>query len=135
MKGNIVMNKREKKIMEYLWNSEQALTIKQIEEFFKDEDITRTTIFKAVQSLFNKGYVRVGGLEKSVKSYARQVEPAITREEYAALLLNDEGIRIESIGDVIAAMIGNSKKTDLKKERQIIEELEKIISDIKGRQE
>ena len=55
---NYIMNKREEKLMSILWNSEKPLTVADIETLSDDEHLGRATVFKAVQSLLEKGFIR-----------------------------------------------------------------------------
>ena len=135
MKEQRLMNKRERKIMDLLWSAQASMTVIQIEEAFSEEHLTRATVFKAVQSLMDKGYVQIGGVERNQKSYARKVEPAISREEYAAIMLSEEGIDHSSLGNVVFAMLGNSKKQSKKNKEQVIKEVERIISEIRQKGE
>lgn len=131
----MVMDKREQRIMQILWEQEagRALGVADFEEIGKGEKLSRPSIFKALQSLTDKGYIGVAGLEQVGTVYARKYEPLITREEYAAILLADSGIRSSSLGSLALAMIGNDRddKPDEEKDAELIRELEQVIERIK----
>ena len=127
-----IMNKREEKLMNYLWESDEPRTVTEIEQMFSGEKLSRATVFKAVQSLTEKGLIRVGGVERTAKTYARRVEPAVTREEYAAILLSEKGIDKGSLKNLVLAMLGAADGEEDSDER-VIKELEGIISEIRGR--
>ena len=123
--------------MQLLWgqNGETALSVADFERLFAGEKISRPTIFKALQSLTKKGYVSVAGLEPAGTVYARKYEPAITKEEYAAIVLSKSGIGTASLGSLALAMLGNEKdvKYDREKDAELIRELEEIIERIRRR--
>lgn len=129
-----LMDKRERRIMQFLWdNEEKALGVPELEELGKGEKLSRPSIFKALQSLLDKGYISVAGKEQIGTVYARQYTPAITREEYAVVMLEDAGVSSSSLGSLALAMIGNERsgKKNAKKDEKLIKELEEIIERIK----
>lgn len=132
-----IMDKREQAIMEQLWTKGKALGVSELEAIFDSESekkLGKASIFKALQSLLKKEYVKVSGLERAGMVYARMYEPNITKEEYAAVLLSKSGIRSTSLGSLVLAMIGNDRdeNPDKVKDAELIEELEKIIENIKN---
>ncbi|SFK43802.1 Penicillinase repressor [Lachnospiraceae bacterium KH1T2] len=132
MEKHELMDKREERIMECLWKHDEALSTAELERLFEGEKKTgKATIFKAVQSLMNKGYISVGGLERNVNSYARKFFPAITRQQYAAYALEENGINISSIGKVIEAMIESCEKPSSSEKKKVVSELEDIIKKLK----
>ena len=131
-----VMDKREQKIMQILWEYKddvQGLSVVDFEELSDDEKLSRPSIFKALQSLMDKEYIEVAGLEQVGTVYARKYIPNITREHYAAILLADNGIRSSSLGSLALAMIGNDRddEPDKSKDDELISELEAVIERIK----
>ena len=132
-KNSVIMDKREEKLMSILWESKTPLTVTDIEFLSDDAHLSKATVFKAVQSLLEKGYIKVGGVEKSTKTYARKIEPAITKEEYAAILLSERGIGRGSIGDLVLAMLGckDEKNEHGEDDERIIAELQSIIEEIR----
>lgn len=129
------MDKRERRIMERIWEQEDGnpLSVTDLEELFAGEKISKVSIFKAVQSLLDKGYIGVAALERSGAVYARKYEAVITREQYAAILLADSGIHSSSLGSLALAMIGNDRndRPDEAKDEELIAELQEVIERIK----
>lgn len=136
MKQRRLMNKREEKLMNFLWEQQESVTIADMEQYFASEKLNKTTIFKAVQSLMGLGYICVSGVERSNKTYARQFRAAVTREEYAAIILAERGIGTSSLGNLAMAMLGNDKseKEDEDADEKLINELESIILQLRNRQ-
>lgn len=135
MEQKKAMNKSEEKLMDFLWKQDKAMTIAEIEQFMVKEGLKKATIFKAVQSLVERGYLCVNGFERVNKAYARKFVPAVTKEEYAAVVLTERGIDISSLGNIAVAMIGNEKteKKDAEADEKLIRELEDIITQLRNR--
>ena len=134
MKEMKALNKSEEKIMAALWSQSEPVTITEIEAIFEDEKISKVSIFKIVQSLAKQGYVKISGVELIGKTYARKFEPAVSREEYAAIMLMERGISRSSLGAIALAMTGSGegKKISKKEIEQLIKDLEDIIAKLRG---
>ncbi len=124
----------EEQILNLLWEKGEPLTINEIEELCIEEKLSRVTIFKAVQSLIDAELLNVNGFAKSTKTYARKFTPAITREQYAAMLLETKGFSTKDMGNVVVAMLGMGKSGKINKKtgEKAIKELEDIISQIRN---
>ncbi len=135
MNDRKVMGKSEEKLMDFLWEQNKAMTIVEIEQQMAREGLKKATIFKAVQSLVEQECLRVNGFERVSKSYARKFEPAVTKEEYAAVVLAARGIDTNSLGNLAMAMLGNdnSEERDEEADEKLIEELEDIIVQLRNR--
>lgn len=134
-----IMDKREQRIMEKIWEQtdvKNSVSVTELEELFAGEKMSKVSIFKAVQSLLKKGYIGVEGLELSGTVYARKYEAQITREQYAAIVLANGGIRTSSLGSLVLAMIGNDRDDmpNETKDKELIAELEKVIERIRNRE-
>ena len=87
-----------------------------------EEDLSKASIFKAVQALIKCSYIKVSGVELVGKTYARQLEAEISKEEYAALVLMEKGFTRSSLGEIAVAMTGSdhgSKASSLENEKLI----------------
>lgn len=135
MKQRKVMNKSEEKLMDFLWKHDKAMTIAEMEHGMAKEGVKKATIFKAVQSLVEQEYLCVNGLERINRAYARKFEPAVTKEEYAAVVLAAKGIDTNSLGNLAMAMIGNdnNETKDEEADENLIKELEDIITQLRNR--
>lgn len=135
MEQRKLMTKSEEKLMDFLWKQDRAMTIAELEQSLVNESVKKATIFKAVQSLVEQEYLCVNGVERISKTYARKFEPAVTREEYAAVVLAAKGIDTKSLGNLAMAMIGNnnSEKKDEEADEKLIKELEDIIAQLRNR--
>lgn len=133
MDSRYIMNKREEKVMEHLWTKGIPMTITELEELMVDENLGKASIFKAVQSLMKYGYIKINGVELVGKSYARRFEAAISKEEYAAIVLLEKGFSRSSLGEIAVAMIGSEKgsKKNKKENEKLIADLERVIAKLK----
>ncbi|MBR1451517.1 MAG: BlaI/MecI/CopY family transcriptional regulator, partial [Lachnospiraceae bacterium] len=107
MKRRELLNGREEEMMYILWDVGEPSTSVDMLDRLLDDGWNRSTVFNTIQSLIDKHFLKVTGVEKSNTQYARQFEPAITREEYAAKLLIEKGIDCEKLGNIAVAMIGS----------------------------
>lgn len=132
MKTKHIMSKREEVVMEHLWRNGKPMMITELEEIMVEDGLSKASIFKAVQALTKCGYINVSGVELVGRTYARQFEPAITKEEYAAVVLLDKGFSRSSLGDIAVAMTGSDRgKLDPEENEKLIKELEGIIAKLR----
>lgn len=131
MKKQDVLNKREEELMNFLWAYNEPLTQNEMAEKLEEQGWSSVTLFKTVQSLSSAGYLQVVGLEKSAKTYARKLIPAISKEEYYTSILMKNGLDSGSLANITAAFIGVSKKSEKEKNTEVIAKLEKIIEKLR----
>ena len=86
-------------------------------------------------SLSSEGFLEVGGLEKSVKTYARKLAPSMSKDDYYASVLIKRGIDSSSIANITAALIGAKDKQAKEKNAEVIAKLEEIIDTLKNDEE
>lgn len=131
MKKQDVLNKREEELMNILWDFNEPLTQNEMAERLADKGWNNVTLFKTVQSLADAGFLEVVGLEKTTKTYARKLLPAISKEEYYTSILMKNGINSDSLANITAALIGVSKKDKKEKNTEVIAKLEEIIAKLR----
>lgn len=131
MKKQDVLNKREEELMNFLWAYNEPLTQNEMAEKLEEQGWSSVTLFKTVQSLSGAGYLQVAGLEKSAKTYARKLIPAISKEEYYTSILMKNGLDSGSLANITAAFIGVSKKSEKEKNTEVIAKLEEIIEKLR----
>lgn len=131
MKKQGVLNKREEELMNILWAYNEPLTQNEMAERLEEQGWSSVTLFKTVQSLSGAGYLQVVGLEKSAKTYARKLIPAISKEEYYTSILMKNGLDSGSLANITAAFIGVSKKSEKEKNTEVIAKLEEIIEKLR----
>ena len=71
MKNKDYLTVRQEELMNFLWKVNEPLTANEMAERLAEDGWNNVTLFKTVQSLTTDGYLVVVGLEKTVKTYAR----------------------------------------------------------------
>ena len=131
LKNSNLMTPKEEGLMELLWSSAEPQTTADISSVLNGKGWNKSTIFNTIHSLLKKNYIKVSGVERSNTQYARQFESAVTREEYAAIVLTEKGFNKSSLANIALAMTGSSHKDDSDNEK-LIGELEEIIAQLRG---
>ena len=126
------LNKREEELMNYLWEIKKPMTPNEMAKQLQSEGWTNITLCRTVQSLTDQGYLEVAGLEKSAKTYARKLVPALSKEEYYSSVLMNRGINANSLADLTAALIGASRKNPREKDAEVIAKLEEVIASLRA---
>lgn len=127
--GNL--STREEELLNILWAYNEPLTQNEMVDRLVSQGWNNVTLFKTVQSLAKAGYLKVVGLEKSVKTYARKFIPSLTKEEFYSELLIKKGMTSDSLPDITAALIGANKKENAEQKREVIAKLEEIIESLR----
>lgn len=124
------INAREESLLNILWEKGVPMTSNELIDILEPEGWKQITLLKTIQSLTDKGYLEVVGMEKTVKTYARKIMPSMTREIFYSRMIADKGLDKSSIVDITAALIGADGNSQEGAE-QIIDALEDIISKLK----
>ncbi len=135
MKRNDLLSPREEQLMDYLWEQHEAQSTDRIQAGLEDKGWNKVTLYRILQGLIDKGYIRISGLERNNTQYLRLMEPAISKEDYTARILADRGIGVSSIPDLVMAILGTdgNRKRSQKENENIINGLEEIIMEIRTR--
>lgn len=80
----IKLTNREKEVLEVLWETDQPLTAREIVNYCVKKTWKPSYIHLMINSLLEKGMIRVEGEKRSVKNYARTYKPTMTEEEWYA---------------------------------------------------
>lgn len=81
--SKINLTEREYEIMEILWQSQKPMLASDIMEVA--ENTSGNSVHKILNKLMEKGFVKVAGNVKVVKSQSRLYAPAISAVEYIAI--------------------------------------------------
>lgn len=131
MKKEGKLSLRQEELLNFLWEVNEPLTANQMAERLQSDGWNSVTLFKTVQSLATEGYLEVAGLEKTVKTYARKLKPALTKEEYYAKVLKDAGLTTDDLPALIAAIVSVKGEATKDNNKQVIQVLEDIIKSLK----
>ena len=122
----------EEELMELFWNRKEPMTSVEILKVDTDHSWNDSYIHIMIRSLLKKGMIEVCGVVQYGTQYARQFVPSMAKEEYAAKLIISKGLGKGSMAKVAAAMV---KEADGEIKSDVIEELEKIIEELKEKDE
>ena len=87
-------------------------------------------IHKMLTSLLDKELLEICGFVRSGKKYVRKFQPCLTKEEYIADMLDQQGINTSSLAKIAVALIKKQEeKGGNEKHDQLIAELEQMIDD------
>ncbi len=129
------LNPREKELMELIWSSTVPLTSIEMLDQLDPEKWNKLSVFRTINSLTTKKYIRVDGFEQYNTQYARKFTFSISREEYMAKLMREDGMGIESLGRVAVALLGEDSDLDENSRDALIESLQEIIDKLKEENE
>lgn len=97
----------------------------------KTEDATTWSInyiHKMLTSLLDKELLEICGFVRSGKKYVRKFQPCLTKEEYIADMLDQQGINTASLAKIAVALVKKQEeKGGNEKRDQFIAELEQMI--------
>jgi len=127
-KSKYHLTNREEELMEMLWQSNKPLTSVEMLERSDGSSWKDNYLHIMLRSLLKKGSIQVCGTVQYGTQYARQFEPALTKEEYAAKLIAGKGLVDGSIAKVTAAL---AKETKVKDTDKLIKDLEEFIDTLK----
>ena len=129
-KKSFDLTKGEETMMEIFWDADSPLTIMEVSRL--TDEFNDSYIHRLVKSLEKKEMLKVVGLQKSGKQYARQFFPAMTREEYGAIVMGNLGIQGEkALAQVAVAMVKRMDNDTQKDRAMLIRELESIVEELK----
>lgn len=131
MKKQNSLTTREEELLNILWEMNEPLTAGEMVERLEADGWITVTLFKAVRTLSDMGYLKVVGLEKSAKSYARKFVPALTKAEYYTEVMMKRGLDSSSIANITAAFLGVADKGDKERNTEVIAKLEEIIASLR----
>lgn len=120
------LTKGEERILEIFWNEGKPLTSMEVME--KTDEFNESYVHRLLNSLLEKKALKVEGMMKSGKQYARIFVPEFTREEYGVYLIKQLGMmRKDNLKKFAVALTKENKRKE-----EVIETLEEIIDEIKG---
>ena len=124
----------EEVLLHIFWKQGKALTSTEIFDITqKSQDLSswsKNYILKMLTSLQEKEMLAICGVVREGKKYVRQFSPCLSKEEYIADVLDQQGINTSSLAKIAVALV---KKQEAKggdeMHDQLIAELEQMIDD------
>lgn len=134
------LSEKEEIVMDVLWGSEEPLTATEIMAQISEKQNKERgdiNIHRIIKVLLNNNLIRISGFIQAGRPYARQLEPAVSREEFMVQSLQDKNLS-SSIFAQLA--LGFAKEAEKKKQSneisdELIEELEVIVNELKETKE
>lgn len=82
MKNKIHLTKKEREIMDVLWEQEKALTASEIIKAKEDSSLYNTSVQVYLKVLLKKNIIEVVNLKKTTRCYARTFKARIFQYDY-----------------------------------------------------
>jgi len=124
------LTKGEEVLMELFWSADRPLISMDICEM--TDEFNDSYVHRLLTALQKKGMLEVNGVVKSVKQYARTFIPAMTREQYVALVMEQLGINDEmALAKVAVAMVQRFADKQKEGTKELVKQLENIVEQLK----
>lgn len=99
------LTKNEQEIMELMWSHDKALSRSEIIELSTERSWKKSSIHILLNSLLEKGAIKVEGFVKTGKNYGRTYSAAVTQEEYHIIQFKQGANYIKSKSSAIAGLV------------------------------
>jgi len=131
MKTSTSLSGREEYLLNFLWKRNVAMTTSEIATALADQNWSQVSLYKTIQSLSERGYLDVVGLEKATKTYVRKLAPTLSQAEYYTASLLEKGVDATAISEIAVSLIG-AEKIENKEDRKLIaKNLEEVLKTLK----
>ena len=126
------LNAREREIMDLLWNSSESMTSIEMLEKLDPEKWNKLTVFRTINGLISKELLVVNGFEQYNTQYARKFTYSMTREEYIAKLMKEDGMNLKNLSAIALAYMGNELPKNKKERKELIDDLQHMVDELKA---
>ena len=128
---NEIINEREKALLQIFWNEGRDMTSVELLDILDPDVWNKLSLLRTIKGLNDKNFIEVTGMVQYKTQYARKFKPTLTKEAFTAKMLLHNGIDLNSLGKVAAAMTENSakEKKDMKK---LIADIENLLVELKA---
>lgn len=128
------LSNSEEMLLHIFWQQGDPLTSTDIWDITREapnlSSWSKNYILKMLVSLQEKGLIDICGFVKEGKKYVRQFSPCLTKEEYIADMLDQQGLNTVSFAKIAVALVKKQgEKSGNEKHGQLIAELEQMIDD------
>lgn len=120
-----VLTENEFSILTLLWTEKRSLSRPEILENLSDNDWNPNSIHLILNSMINKGVLKVDGIARCGQNYGRTYAPTMTQEEYAAtqmIRLTPNLPQRQRLLGIFAALVDKNGI-----DAETIEEMEKLL--------
>ncbi|MPM51123.1 hypothetical protein SDC9_97870 [bioreactor metagenome] len=99
------LTKNEQEIMDLLWSQDKALSRSEIIELSTERSWKKSSIHILLNSLLEKGAIKVEGFVKTGKNYGRTYSAAVTQEEYQIMQFKKGANYLKSKSSAITGLV------------------------------
>ncbi|AOY74543.1 BlaI/MecI/CopY family transcriptional regulator [Clostridium formicaceticum] len=125
-KASFSLTKNEQQIMELMWTQGRALSRSEIIELSPERSWKDSSIHILLNSLLEKGAIKVDGYIKTGKNYGRTFSPMITQEKYHIMQFKQSANYLKSKSSAIACLVSTLIQDD-EIDNETLEKLEAIL--------
>jgi len=105
---SFTLTKNEQEVMELMWTQGRALSRSEIIELSTERSWKKSSVHILLNSMLNKGAIKVDGYVRTGKNYGRTYSAAVTPEEYQVIQLKHRmpfTPKTSAITDIVSALI------------------------------
>ena len=111
------------------WQTPEPLTVSQLSRLLTGQDWSKNYIHKVLRWLSDKEFIKVVGIAQEGRYQAQQYVPTLTKDEYLAYMLEEQGVN-NSLFARIAVMLINKIDTSNQAElEKMVDEYEAQIEE------
>lgn len=125
------LTKNEQEIMELMWEQNRALSRSEIIELSTERSWKKSSIHILLNSLLDKGAIKVDGFVKTVKNYGRTYSAAVTPEEYQIMQFKQGANYLKSKSSAITGLV-SALVQDEDIDSDTLDRLESILKERKS---
>ena len=92
------MSNSEEIVMNVFWQTPEPLTVSQLSRLLTGQDWSKNYIHKVLRWLSDKEFIKVVGIAQEGRYQAQQYVPTLTKDEYLAYMLEEQGVEIRTCG-------------------------------------
>ena len=92
------MSNSEEIVMNVFWQTPEPLTVSQLSRLLEGQDWSKNYIHKVLRWLSGKEFIKVVGIAQEGRYQAQQYVPTLTKDEYLAYMLEEQGVEIRTCG-------------------------------------
>lgn len=125
-----ILTPNEQLLMELFWNIGKPMTSIDLCDYLPDDcqDWKNGYLHNLLKILLDKKMLRVTNILQYGRRFAKQYEPALTKEEYAAKMVSSLNFESDSVSKIAYAI---AKEVSGENSDRIISELEDILDKLK----
>ncbi len=122
------LTKNEQEVMELMWTQGRALSRSEIIELSTERSWKKSSIHILLNSLLEKGAIKVDGFVKTGKNYGRTYSATVTQEEYQIMQFKQGSNYIKSKSSAIASLVSTLVE-DEDIDNETLDRLEAILQE------